>query len=78
MTTELPKISLGDYFLKFLGRRRAVCLPTENPGLTEPHGYCRATKEPLLRALCRRRGAPLPPGYIYLEDILPSKEHRDA
>ena len=76
MTVELPKSSRTDSFLKCFGRRRAVYIP--DVGATYgPHVYIKAQKEPFLRTLLRRKDAPLPNGWVYLDTLI-EEENTDA
>jgi hypothetical protein len=71
MTIGLPKQNLGDRILAFLGKRRAVYIPTAAHKTYGPYVYTQAQRESFIRALLRAKNTALPEGWIYL-DALPS------
>jgi len=70
MTVKVPEKNMVDKMLGILGKRCAVYIP--NLEKREPYVYAQARKEPVLRALLRPRNAPLPDGWVYIDDLIPT------
>jgi len=63
MTIRIPKPSLADMFLNFLGKKRAVHLPT-NLGKFGPYYQATGIKESFWKALIRPKSKELPEGTV--------------
>lgn len=74
MTTELPRHTTVDRILRMLGKRRAIHIASAESKYG-PYVYAKAKKEPLLRALLRRKNAPLPNGWVYLDTLIDAECH---
>ena len=73
MTIRIPNPNLADMFLKFLGKKRAVRLPT-NLGKFGPYYQATGIRESFLKALIRPKSKKLPEGSV---DIYLVKNLRD-
>lgn len=73
MTIRIPNPNLADMFLKFLGKKRAVHLPT-NLGKFGPYYQATGIRESFLKALIRPKSEELPEGTV---DIFLVKNLRD-
>ncbi|MBW2643473.1 MAG: hypothetical protein JRC89_08905 [Deltaproteobacteria bacterium] len=73
MTIRIPNPNLADMFLKFLGKKRAVHLPT-NLGKFGPYYQATGIRESFWKALFRPKSKKLPEGTV---DIFLVKDLRD-
>lgn len=64
MTIRLPDPNILDRFLKLLGKKRGVVLPSGNSKKFGPHFYAKAYKESFWRALFRSSSDELPDNLI--------------
>ena len=61
MTIRIPNPNLADRFLRILGKKRAVYLPT-NLGKFGPYYQAKGIKESFWKALIRSKNRKLPEG----------------
>lgn len=66
MTIKMPNKNLGDFILKFLGKKRAVYIPQNLYKTYGPYVYSRAIRESFWRALFRSKNSTLQDGWTYL------------
>jgi len=73
MTIRYPRRTWGDRLLARWGKQRAVYVPDvyRRFGI---YAIGRGVREPFWRALLRRRGRPLAPGWAYLDAGLPTEK----
>jgi len=69
MTIKIPKETIGDKFLKALGKKRGVQIPADAHKKFGPYAYATAQKESFLRALLRLKDRPLPEGMVDLHSF---------
>jgi len=69
MTIRLPEPNIFDKFLKLLGKKRGVIVPSGNYEKFGPYFYAKAYKESFWRALFRSNGDELPDNLIDIFQI---------
>ena len=81
MTIRLPQPNLCDKFLRLLGKKRGVRIPSGAYEKVGHYAYISARKESFWKALCRSSGDPLPDDLIdifqiedFREEILESEK----
>ena len=67
MTFKIQKENVADKLLALIGKRRAICLPTEAYDKCGIYVYAKADKESFWRALFRNKNNKLPDGRIYTD-----------
>jgi len=64
MTFRIPQPNIFDRFLRLLGKKRGVKIPTEAYEKFGPHIYAKANKENFFKALVRSPDQDLPEGFV--------------
>jgi hypothetical protein len=65
VTFKIQKENIADKILALIGKKRAICLPTEAYDKFGIYVYAKAEKESFWRALFRNKNNKLPDGRIY-------------
>lgn len=75
MTIRTPKLSLADKFLKMLGKKRGLILPSDqHKKKFGPYATITMGKENFFRALLRPGNEPLPDGMIDIFSIISTQK----
>ena len=69
MTIKIPKPSIADLVLRYIGKKRAIYISTTNQLGRNVDYYQIARYESFWTALLRPKGKSLPNGWVYPEDI---------
>lgn len=75
MTVKIPEPNFADKFLKILGKKRGVIIPSAEYEKFGPYSYAVAKKENFLKALFRPANHLLPNGMVDIHTLISQQQH---